>query len=498
MKRVILTIFVAALLMMNGCDDKDKGVAVTDITFAEERITLEVGETKTLEYSIEPKNATDTDVVWNSDRENVAVVSETGEVIALTEGFATITVTTVKGNIMDFCFVEVVPATEISLNKTTLNLVSGKSETLTATVVPAAAVTWSSSKEDVATVVNGVITGGIAGTAIITATAGKQSATCAVTVFDSPKSGDVFVAGTHGRDAVIWKNGIMQNLTYNGTMNYAEARSVHGSGSDVYVAGYGNYNAILWKNYVAENLTDGTREAKANSVYISDSKLYVAGDERNAQNNSVAKLWTNGVGQDLSDGTNALSAKSVYVSGNNVYVTVSRDDNNSVASLWINGETQNLINSTQSQSVYVSGADWYVAGSDYSGRGIARLWKNGILQNLDLGTDVTYTNASHANAVHVSGEDVYVAGRQGNFNFGTNYFAKLWINGEVQNLTESTGVTGTNAMSVYVSGSNVYVAGYGRNAQDVQVPILWVNGVAQILPSETTENARAYSVFVIE
>ncbi len=78
------------------------------------------------------------------------------------------------------------PATGITLNKSTLSLVAGNSETLTATVEPTDTtdtVVWSSDNTSVATVDNtGKVTGVAAGTAKITATAGTKSATCTVTV----------------------------------------------------------------------------------------------------------------------------------------------------------------------------------------------------------------------------------------------------------------------------------------------------------------------------
>ena len=81
------------------------------------------------------------------------------------------------------------PVSGVSLNKTTLSLVAGTNETLTATVAPTDAtnkeVTWSSSNEAVATVdAAGKVTAVVAGTADITATTkdGGKTATCSVTV----------------------------------------------------------------------------------------------------------------------------------------------------------------------------------------------------------------------------------------------------------------------------------------------------------------------------
>ena len=80
-----------------------------------------------------------------------------------------------------------VPATSITLNASSQNLITGESFTLTATVEPAKTtdtVVWSSSNEAVATVSNGTVTAAKAGTTEITATAGNVKATCTVTVSD--------------------------------------------------------------------------------------------------------------------------------------------------------------------------------------------------------------------------------------------------------------------------------------------------------------------------
>lgn len=79
-----------------------------------------------------------------------------------------------------------VPATAIALDATTWTAEQYKYTQLTATLTPAEATTevvWTSSNENVATVVNGKVTAVGVGTATITATAGVGvEATCAVTV----------------------------------------------------------------------------------------------------------------------------------------------------------------------------------------------------------------------------------------------------------------------------------------------------------------------------
>lgn len=85
---------------------------------------------------------------------------------------------------------EIVPVSQITLNKAEISISVGNSETLTATVAPEnaanKALTWASSDEDVATVApDGTVTAVKAGAATITATAtdgSGKSATCTVTV----------------------------------------------------------------------------------------------------------------------------------------------------------------------------------------------------------------------------------------------------------------------------------------------------------------------------
>ncbi|MBN2039920.1 MAG: Ig-like domain-containing protein [Spirochaetes bacterium] len=80
------------------------------------------------------------------------------------------------------------PVTGISLNKSSVILMKGSPEQLTASIIPANAdnktVTWSSSDESVAAVSNGLVTAVAQGTAAITAAAGSCSAVCNVRTVD--------------------------------------------------------------------------------------------------------------------------------------------------------------------------------------------------------------------------------------------------------------------------------------------------------------------------
>ena len=168
---------------------------VTGVSLSPKTLSLNPGKEGTLIATITPDNATDKSVKWESDDTSVATVNENGKVTAVAEGSATITVTTADGGKTATCEVTVTqpaktPVTSVTLDKTSLTLDVGGSDTLTATVKPDNAttktVTWSTSNENVATVdQNGNVKAVGAGTATVTAAASDGSgktATCEVTV----------------------------------------------------------------------------------------------------------------------------------------------------------------------------------------------------------------------------------------------------------------------------------------------------------------------------
>lgn len=165
------------------------GKPVHSITLNKTALSLHPGDVETLVASVDPSDAV---LSWTSSNSAVATVSTTGKVTAVGNGNAVITASATDGSGKKAtCAVTVTTlVTGVSLNKTSLVLNEGGSETLTATITPSTAsdksVTWSSTNTSVATVnSSGKVTAVAAGTATITATAkdgsGKK-ASCAVTV----------------------------------------------------------------------------------------------------------------------------------------------------------------------------------------------------------------------------------------------------------------------------------------------------------------------------
>ena len=177
-------------------------IPVSSVELDRSSLSLKKGDVYTLNATVKPDDATDKTVSWKSSNTSVATVDSNGKVKAIAGGSATITAT--AGGVSAKCSVTVsVPVTSVSLNKTSLNLMVGDTETLSATIYPSDAtnknVTWKSSNTSVATVQSGKVSAVGVGTAQITVTTnnGSKKATCTVTVIPKgdpgPKGYKVFI-----------------------------------------------------------------------------------------------------------------------------------------------------------------------------------------------------------------------------------------------------------------------------------------------------------------
>ena len=185
-----------------------EAVPATGVTLSETALSLRPTEKATLAATVAPENTTDT-LVWTSSNDAVATVKD-GVVTAKSEGTATITAAC--GSAKAECVVTVlppIPATGVTLDKTTLKLYAGDAAKLTAMVKPEdttdKTIVWTSSDKTIATVKDGAVTAVRAGTATITAACGEAKATCAVTVkapvAPAQKDG-VYQIGT--ADELVW------------------------------------------------------------------------------------------------------------------------------------------------------------------------------------------------------------------------------------------------------------------------------------------------------
>lgn len=154
-------------------------VAVTGVTLDKTTLTLAPKDSYTLKATVKPDNATNQNLTWKSNKPAVATVSRKGEVTAVAEGTATITVTTNDGDYMAICDVTVAKSkvTSLTLNPAGPEILPiGKTRTLTAKAnysngtTGTVDVTWSSTNTAVAAVSKkGEVTAVAEGTATIMA-----------------------------------------------------------------------------------------------------------------------------------------------------------------------------------------------------------------------------------------------------------------------------------------------------------------------------------------
>ncbi|MCQ2801083.1 MAG: Ig-like domain-containing protein [Bacilli bacterium] len=167
--------------------------------------------------SISPSNAHNKTITWSSSDTSVATInSSTGAISALKAGTTTIkaTATDVGGVASNGCTLTVtdISVTSVTLDKDSLLLYTDDNDvTLTATILPEDAtvknINWSSNNTSVVTVENGVVHPIGVGTAVITATSGSASDTCAVEVKDASERPVIvnvpITGGTNGSECTV-------------------------------------------------------------------------------------------------------------------------------------------------------------------------------------------------------------------------------------------------------------------------------------------------------
>lgn len=232
-----------------------KTIPVNNISLDNSSIHLNIGDSKTISYTITPTNAYDKSVLWNSSNLSVATI-DNGTIKAVGEGTSVITVTTNDGNKKAICNVTVskVSVDNISINTNILNLTRGQTSKLDVTISPNNAtnktMTWSSSDNSIATVDNNGNVMAIAkGNAIITVTSndGRKSASCVVNV-NNPT---LTAKGNIGISTVVTSSGVFKGVNV----------TVNASG------GSGNYNYYYIKLYRDGTLISQTTNTTNNSLY---------------------------------------------------------------------------------------------------------------------------------------------------------------------------------------------------------------------------------------
>lgn len=149
-------------------------IAASSILVAQRDLTMQVGDTTTISYTVLPNDTTDK-IKMASDNKRVATVTNSGKVRAVGTGNATITITSTSG------VTATVNINVVALNKTSIRIRQYDTETL---VVHGAVdpITWYSGNNSIATVTNGRIVGRGIGTTYVYAYVNGCRLSCRVEV----------------------------------------------------------------------------------------------------------------------------------------------------------------------------------------------------------------------------------------------------------------------------------------------------------------------------
>ena len=202
----------------------EEPVAITSLSFVVgEEYEVSRGHDELLRVNIEPENATDRYLRWDSDDVEVVQVTQSGRIFAIGAGEATVRAIARNSGFdgLEPVFAEtkitvlpgpvLVSSVTLSQNELEMDLLLARTATLTATVLPELAdnkaVTWSSNNEAVATVeptgeFTARVTAHSLGEARITVTTedGERTDFCIVTVDDLPPPEDAVINVTTGMD----------------------------------------------------------------------------------------------------------------------------------------------------------------------------------------------------------------------------------------------------------------------------------------------------------
>jgi len=433
---------------------------VTSVTLNKTTLSLDIGATETLVPTISPANASIKTVSWSSSNTTVATVNGSGLVTAVAPGNAVITVTTSDGNRTATCSVTVrtLPVTGVTLNRNDLGLTINETETLIATVLPAAAnqnVSWSSNNTSVATVnaSTGQITARTRGTAVITATTaeGNRTATCTITVRD------LYVLTT----TQIFKNGTAIATLENASSYTIDGSGMYKIGNDIFVTGFttatsgsARITTRIWKNgavfatvpnayfydmcaspsghefyAVGQHYTSGTTNYRGSMFWISPSGEYLGYSEVTTATSTTVTGVTSP--------TNGMIYISGYDANRGWVKRYEQREGGGIFDVWEGG------NNTLLSGLHVSGSNWQATGR--SG-GRAHLFRNGTA--IPLSTATSYATCF---AVASNG-DVYIG--------GSTDGSMIW---RVSGTTVTTlgNITSPSVVDIQVLGNDVYAVGAG-------------------------------------
>jgi hypothetical protein len=333
-----------------------------------------------------------------------------------------------------------VPVSEVTLNKSSISLAVGGTETLTATVSPSDAtnktVGWSSSNNNVATVTYGTVTAVATGTATITVTTadGGKTAQCTVTVIGSTTPSLEGVWANSSGTVEVTVSGNAGVFSYFGTLG-----ALSQSAKDKGFIKIGNQ---YWKSLTSTgNLTWSGQVLLVNNTSASP-------------NVATGTSWTNGTFILSADGQTLTVTFSETVNSvtNTVTGTWTRKTTYSLDGIWENNGVQTTVNGTTGVIT--------AFGSSVSTLGQSAIDKGYV----KIGTTQYWRNITSTGNLTWSGQELMITYNNSSPNVatGTTYDNRTFtLSADGQTLTVTDGTNSTTWTRSTYSLDGVWVTEKG-------------------------------------
>ena len=236
-------------------------IPVSSLTIDKSMVYMEVNDVATINATIEPNNSSNRNVIWtNGGRSDIVSVDKYGNITAHKPGVAVIQAAVNDGDnyfwkeCSVYVYDSIIHPSSIKLDKDEINLNQNESTELSLSILPLDTVNrdviWSSSNENIATVVGGIIYTHNAGTAQITVTTsdGGLADSCTINVLNSTPNASAPNISTQPYDKTVNLGEVAAlsiSATATGTISYqwySNTRDSVVGGAEIDGATYTTYN----------------------------------------------------------------------------------------------------------------------------------------------------------------------------------------------------------------------------------------------------------------
>ena len=331
------------------------------VTLTNQTLSLAKGSRASLGYSFVPED-TDEALIWNSSDTTVATVDQSGKLLGVGEGTATITATTEHTGLVASCVVTVTESSNMTLSNTTITAAyGGKSQNITVTVKDAASgavvsnpeVTWESENTDVVTVEKttagaATLTFGQVGQTYVNVTYGESDSS-SVLVTVTSRISDANFEGLGGDSS----NRTQFTYLPNGKKPEFSVKVT----TDRDARANGLYTLEQGKDYtVADSCTDSAQKGNYTYTVNGDQVCYTGSKP----------LYYQVVAKDISNG---LTDSEIGCSIENQTYTGSQLKPDVFLSYTVGNETQTLVDGTDYSVTYTNNVNAGTATATITGKG---------------------------------------------------------------------------------------------------------------------------------